>query len=129
MTEWSNVPVLKTGVWETGPWVRIPPLPHIEKTPFWVFFQYAEASEMSAHFACGIRKTFRSPITIGAKSTSRSIGESQDLLVIFSITRIRGGIRTPERYLFSRTNREAVSRPRFATINLESRANPTALLI
>jgi hypothetical protein len=27
VTEWLNVPVLKTGVSETGPWVRIPPSP------------------------------------------------------------------------------------------------------
>ena len=27
VTEWSNVPVLKTGVRVTGPWVQIPPPP------------------------------------------------------------------------------------------------------
>ena len=27
VAEWSNAPVLKTGVAETSPWVRIPPSP------------------------------------------------------------------------------------------------------
>ncbi len=32
MAEWSIAPVLKTGVWATGPWVRISPPPHQRKS-------------------------------------------------------------------------------------------------